>query len=661
MAINFNGKRLVKPQAELKLDTSALVGAGTNIGQSLCLIGTCSGGTPKTVLNFTSSVNAVSTLRSGDLLTGAKIAWNPSPSLAGASEIKCVRVNPAVAASVDLNDSGILPVLTVTANDAGIWTNSIDCTVTPASSRKVIAGSGMLGVRLESVSDNAAIGTKALTKGTTTLQLGSGTPVAFGSGGSLRLIDADGAYINVFVVTADLQTVVDGTISNLAIVAQGIKFRANYSTSVFDEQDNLGSVMSVRSPGTSACAITIVVDGVTGFATSISTTGAIVVSIDLTDTRYDSIVEIANHLTEKGFVVTLANSLRNSALSSKYLDAVSAVSIANNNFILTANLGSIIDWSTRSASLVSVAKKTAPSANMPKPVNAKALTGGSEGTTTTADWTAVLTALEIEDVDMIVPLTSDAAIHALVKAHVDAMSLRKKERRAYYGHALSDTVMDLKTRQAALNDRRSMLVTPGIELRDAAGNVTLLNSSFTAAACAGLIAGFTSVADSLTYKFINALGLEKTYTDLEIDDLIEHGIVPVEKVKNRGFRISYGRTTYTYDDISVNVEDSVSRIGDFITVDVRSQLENTFVGIRATKENITAVKVFVTNILKVYEKSGLIVGGIDPVTGQAQQAYSAITVEFADRACYVSFQVSPVEPMNYILITAAFKPNTISA
>ena len=241
------------------------------------------------------------------------------------------------------------------------------------------------------------------------------------------------------------------------------------------------------------------------------------------------------------------------------------------------------------------------------------------------------------------------------------MSLRKKERRAYYGHALTASITELKDLQTHFNDRRSMLVTPGIELRDSDGNVTLYNSNFTAAALAGIVAGFTSVADSLTYKYINALRLEKIYTDLEIDELINSGIVPVEKVKNRGFRISYGRTTYTYDDISVNVEDSVSRIGDYITIDVRSQLENTFVGTRATKENISAVKTFVRNILKAYEKSGLIVGGTDPVTGQPQMAYSAITVDFADRVCSVSFQVSPVEPMNYILITAAFKPNTISA
>ena len=679
MATTFNGQRLVKPQAASKVDFSAIVDTQEGIGRNICIIGAATGGQPGVVQSFVSPSTANSTLISGDLLTAMQLAWSPSSNEAGASTINAIRINSAVASSnsSSFKDTSVSPVavLQATAKDWGSRTNNFQVKVLPSTAKIGSLGTPIQAVRLEDVSDSAITARNLVfDSSNNTLVYNSGSPVTIVNDGTYTVYSPDGSWVKI-VKLGTLAS--SGTVTSAVTIGDiGIKIQcqdASRQVSV-ESADNLGPVFTMRYTGTEACTVTIATnvdsDGVLRaktLTTTVTGNSARNLSLDLSDARFDTAQEVVAFINaQTGYFAEISKYCLNSAIPSALFDAVSSTSIANVNLVVTAHLGCVIDWSQRLSSYVTFSKVAPTSIGRLSSLNSSAgswisLTGGSEGTAGTTEWTAALALLEKLNIDVIIPITTNAALQALVKAHVDAMSLIKMERRAYYGHSIGEDISALKIRRNSFNDRRSMLLTPGIQLRDNDGNIKQYDSSFLAALVGGISVGFANVSTPLTYKYVNIVGLEKSYSSAEIDILLDAGIVPLEFVRNRGYRITQGRTTYTFDDRVVNVEDSASRTVDFISQDIRTSLEDSFVGVAATPSMLQSLKLAVTSKLQDYEKAGLIVAGIDPVTRKAVPAFQGITVEFNNRACYVSFQASIVQPLNFILITTSFKTAAITA
>ena len=122
--IYFNGRRVLRPQAISKIDDSGMYGRGLGGGNTLALIGECTGGEPGKVLWFTDPANAKAILRSGELLTALQRAFDPS-TFAGAYLVGVVRVNPALQSSLTLKDINGIDTIDLTSVDYGIWNNQI--------------------------------------------------------------------------------------------------------------------------------------------------------------------------------------------------------------------------------------------------------------------------------------------------------------------------------------------------------------------------------------------------------------------------------------------------------------------------------------------------------------------------------------------------------
>jgi hypothetical protein len=79
---------------------------------------------------------------------------------------------------------------------------------------------------------------------------------------------------------------------------------------------------------------------------------------------------------------------------------------------------------------------------------------------------------------------------------------------------------------------------------------------------------------------------------------------------------------------------------------MRKEMEKTFVGKKGTRATISAVK---TKAIDVLEQA---------IRDEDIVAYKDIEVRFVNTAVYVDYKVAPVEPINYVLITSHFVPES---
>lgn len=282
------------------------------------------------------------------------------------------------------------------------------------------------------------------------------------------------------------------------------------------------------------------------------------------------------------------------------------------------------------------------------------LASGVDGSTTSTQWTNALTALQTENVDIIVPVTQDQTIAAQVKAHVELMSgvKMRMERIAFVGSSNNFStnalyIADLTTNAAALTSSRVVLCAPGIKRPDANGNLKTYGPEFMAACIAGLVAG-QQIGESPTYKFVKAVGLDFGFSYTDLESLLLAGVTPVQFVKDQGFRIAQGITTYQTDANPMYREISVRRVGDYLMKSIRTQLERQFVGGRGDSATIQAMQNTVVSMLSSMIQDRIIT------------AFRNVSISIQSSIARVSFEFSPVEPINYIQITGYAKPGSLA-
>ena len=276
------------------------------------------------------------------------------------------------------------------------------------------------------------------------------------------------------------------------------------------------------------------------------------------------------------------------------------------------------------------------------------LVGGSNGDPIVlADWSTALALYINEFVNILHPAGStDELVHALFKTHVETYSNQKKERTAIVGAAASDPVGAIGTadslvdRAYNLNSERMVLVAPGTDEQSAA---------YTAAKVVGLAAG-NDVATPITYKTISATAIATKYNESQKDTLIKYGVCTIEEVP-QGRRIVRGVTTI--QDKSEFVEDSfkeysIVRIKDYLTDNVRTILESTYIGKKGISGVESQMQSTVASILSRLKESQIIVGYQNII----------VTKDPNDaKVFFITYQVAPVSPINWIFITQTFVNN----
>lgn len=435
----------------------------------------------------------------------------------------------------------------------------------------------------------------------------------------------------------------DGTIAGTK------KFTAQrWDTEVMEIYDNLGALFTLRYTGASAYAV-VTVTVVDGKATTLETkvgadagTAVVDLSLNLADERFQYVDDVIRHISATSDYEIDYVHAWNSGIKSEVLDAVADASIVTNKYMM-ALTGHIVQQVNRFSELVNLEYVGASLTNFALTY----LTGGSRGTTP-ASWSTKFEALKNVFCDMLVVLSSSTAVQAEGMAYVNQQEQRQMPMVMFTGGATGETVAQAKQRAIMLNSSRAVVAYPGIYYQGFDRGNSPLPAYITAAMLCGRAAG-VSVSEPITFDYFGIQGLENDMLagDPDIDDLITSGVATLERVPgNSTIRLVQGITTYLKDANTLYRELSVRRGADSLSETMRKEMEKTFVGKKGTRATISAVK---TKAIDVLEQA---------IRDEDIVAYKDIEVRFVNTAVYVDYKVAPVEPINYVLITSHFVPES---
>lgn len=369
--------------------------------------------------------------------------------------------------------------------------------------------------------------------------------------------------------------------------------------------------------------------------------------VDLPVASYPTIQQMVDIInTQVGFVATVLDG--NGQHYSVDLDGVTAADCKTAAVKVTGTLAEVINWINGAGEGFLNATKAVGALQPPVNKDWTYLTGGTTGTATTTDYQNCFTALQSEDVQWVVPLSSSAAIHAMADAHCAYMSnVARMERRAVCGMALGSTDTVAIGAARDLNSDRTSLIHLGFYDYDSTGKLTLYPPYMLAALVGGAFSG-VNPGTALTNKALKVRGLErKLRNPTDTDPLIDGGVLCVEETKT-GYKVVKSISTWLINDNYNRVEVSTGVAADFVSRNVRNALQS----LLGQKGNPTTLMLAVEktdSILRELARPEPIGPGVI-VGDKTNPAFKNITASLEGDVLRVEFQCSPVIPINYIPI-----------
>jgi hypothetical protein len=435
---------------------------------------------------------------------------------------------------------------------------------------------------------------------------------------------------------------------------RGLKLTTQLAGDVYTQDNIFRNAFQVQYTGGQASGV-MTINGTT--VTLQAPSGSTVATIDLnTYVTVQQLVDRINSVTSFTANVLDGNGLTTTLQA---LDFVTAQDVKTAAYTARADLQAAVDWfNSTSEGLVDATRPTEVG-TLPAVQAFTYLSGGSDGSTTNSEWQNGFTTLQTVDVQWLTPCSNDPAIHAMADAHAAFMSLyARKERRCVVGAPLSTSDATALTLAKNINSDRTSLVHMGGFDLDANGTLVLYQPFVIAAMIAGAFCG-VSPGTPLTGKSLKLRGLErKLRNPTDTDILLSGGVLPLEDVPT-GFRIVQSISTWLTDKKFNRREQSVGAALDFTARSVRDALAS----IKGSKGTPAALALAVSNTETVLK--GLAVpepNGPGVLAGDAASpAYSNITAKLDGDVIAVSFQCSPVIPVNYVAVTIFAKPFSGSA
>lgn len=363
-------------------------------------------------------------------------------------------------------------------------------------------------------------------------------------------------------------------------------------------------------------------------------------AFDLAPGSYPTVSTAAAYVNALGGW-TMAVTPGSGSLGMTDLDPIAATTVIGAALSAGGDLAALIDTINNQSQIVTVAASAGADGVPDNTAAPTFLTGGSEGATTFADWQAALDLLRTEFVNTIVPLTSDSAVHAAANAHAKFMAgPGRKERDVCLGTASGVTFEAAKALAVELNSRHCRLAFQDIERFNTSGVRQQWPPYFTAVLAAGMQAA-AEPAEPLTFKFAEVLDVigHSSYNLVDdSDEIIDSGLLALDKVQGTGFRWLRNVTTYLIDDNLAYVEASSNQAVNITTFDLRVALEEA-VGKKGFAGTINAAKTLA--IAKLNEKVD------DTVITQ----WRNLSLSFDSDQLEVDVEIAPVGPVNFVKTT----------
>lgn len=424
----------------------------------------------------------------------------------------------------------------------------------------------------------------------------------------------------------------------------GKKLTTQFGNSYFSEDNVARRAFQIRYSGAQASARM----SVTGTTVTLEAPNSTVVAtIDLNS--YDTVQELVDRINVvSGFAASVLDGNGN-APALNGLDYVSNQDVRTADYVAKADLQAIVDWFNGVGEGYVTATRAAGVGAVPANIAFTYLAGGSDGVVTNTEWSNAFATLQAVDVQWVVPISSDASIHAMADAHCAYMSnIARMERRAIVGTAAGTSDSAAIAAAKALNSDRTSLVHLGFYDYDATGALVLQPPYIMAAMIAGAFSG-VNPGTPMTNKTLKVRGLERLLRNpTDTDLLINGGVLAVESTPG-GYKVVKSITTWLTNDNYNRVEVSTGVALDFVARNVREALD-VLRGEKATPLVLSrAVEIARSTLTELARAEPQ---GPGVITGDADNpAFKNIKASLEGDVVRVEFQCSPVIPANYILVS----------
>ena len=442
----------------------------------------------------------------------------------------------------------------------------------------------------------------------------------------LKILISAGTAANSKKITLSYkdQTQIADNIVNAALEVNYLGDGVTPTVSVGTDNISFGAMTDVEAPDTPEPVDTLTVS----FA-DFDTLEALVAYVNETDTWGLSVVG------------------SNAEMKSVNLDTVTNVSVGEDGTVLYANFVSFLNALGALDFIGSVEILDSNTRQVPDNTDAYVyFTGGTIGSYGTQQWTDALTALELEDVQIIATPSTDASVHALISTHCTNMSnvMNRKERTAILGGSVGMTDEAAITEAQGLNNRLvSFCCDNPIKV-----NLNNAKTETLSGAMLGVMLGAMESAMSpntpLTFKVLNVLGFTKIRNITNITSLIKAGIMVCNSnPENLSEYICIrALTTFQGDDL-INNERSMVREDLFMNRDLRAQFKPV-IGTAGISTN-AAIKT-----LKDRAAEWALNGYIVP-TDNNENVWD-IKVRIDGDKIYITYSRYLTAPVNFVFITA---------
>ncbi|UGO49162.1 putative tail sheath [Bacillus phage vB_BanH_Emiliahah] len=379
--------------------------------------------------------------------------------------------------------------------------------------------------------------------------------------------------------------------------------------------DNIGNIFSIQYKGSQAYgAVVVEVDATTKLANKLTlkagadkATATVVRSYTLGTGVYQNLNVLINDISNLPDFTVVMNSLGgNKNVETQFLDALAEIDIKAASKMITA-VGADLVNQTETDPYVSLSYD--PKTALPATIPVTNLAGGSTSVPATS-WASMFASVSDLGAYYILPLTDKESIHGELSQFLRDESSAGNQLRGFVGGGIKETFDKLKARQAGLRNARVSLFGNSGTRRMSDGRVYNFPAYMGAALVAGIASG-VAIGEPTTYKKLNIESLDLKFTGDQLDQLDAAGVLMAEFNRTREksyFRVVSDPTTYNASTEPVQNRISLGEVSDFLTTDLRTMLDETFVGTRIRNTSASIIKNAVESFLdKQKNVDGLIV------------------------------------------------------
>lgn len=205
-----------------------------------------------------------------------------------------------------------------------------------------------------------------------------------------------------------------------------------------------------------------------------------------------------------------------------------------------------------------------------------------------------------------------------------------------------------------IRNARVSLVGDSVTRRMSDGRIYNAPAYMYAAQIAGIASGLP-VGEPLTYKHVNVEALDRKFTGDQLDQLNNSGIIMTEFVRTRTsshFRVVSDPTTYNISSEPVQNRVSLGEVSDFLTTEIRTVLDEEYIGTRIRSTSASIIKNRVESFLDQQKNVDGLIVDYNP---------DDVQVVISGNVARISFTVQPSQGLDYINVYITYEDQELTA